>query len=138
MMSEGELFDYLQERHGIGAWDEATSAIPWWKFRGREIAKLKAMLKKRKALTIQVAVAADYATEHKRPIYAYYQLFALIPEAMTAQRRQGETARKVELARGINESIAEAIAAGEDQWAARLMRTQVSEAPAVIKEWRER
>lgn len=137
-MSEAELFDYLQERFGIGEWDEATSAIPWWKFRGREIGKLKSMLKKRKALAMHVVVAAEFAIEHRRPIQAYYQLFALIPEAMVAKSRHERAQRKRDLARDIDGAVQEAIGAGETAWAARLMRTQVSEASTVLREWRER
>lgn len=137
-ISDAMLFDYLQERFGIGDWDEATSAIPWWQFRGREIAKLKSMRTKRKATTTQLVAAADYAVEQCRPIYATYQLFALIPEAMAARRRQEQAKKKGDLARGINEAFAEAVAAGETEWAERLMRTQVSEAQTVINEWRNR
>jgi hypothetical protein len=137
-MTEGELFDYLHGRFGIGDWDEATSSVPWWKFRATEIAKLKSMLKKRHASPLQVMVAADYAAEQRRPIHATYQLFSLIPEAMAAQRRKERDQKTSRAIANVETAITEAVEAGETEWAERLMRVSTDQSPAVVKEWQDR
>ena len=137
-MTDAELWDYLQERFGFGDWDEATSPIPWWQFRGREIGKLKAMMRKRRATDTHLVAAADFAVEHKRPIYALYQLFALIPEAMAWRRQQRLAEQKAQQADAIAIAFAEAVAAGEPEWAERFMRASATEAQSVINEWRNR
>lgn len=137
-MTPADLYDYLQRTFGIGNWDEATSTMPWWRFRLTEIAKLKAMLKKRGATPEHVITTAEYAIEQRRSIFATYQLFLLIPEAMAAQRAQARTDRNAQLNLGIEEALAEAIALGETQWAERFMRASAAEAQIVINEWRTR
>lgn len=132
----GQLFDFLHERFGIGEYDDVANAdTPWWKSRNTEIAKLKAMMRKRRVTEKHVAVAAWYAVSRGQPIRYYAQLFRLIPEAM----REYKTAEQLTLRRnvraGIEDAVAEALASGEAEWAERLMRAHQSEAPRLLKEW---
>lgn len=134
-----ELYDYLQRAFGIGDWDEATAdGLPWWKFRGQQIAKLKAMLRKRRATVEQVVIAARYAREHRTPVREHYQLFALIPEAMREQRRQAKEAAQRVWHDDLERAIDEAIEAGETGWADRLMRASGADAVTALNEWRHR
>ncbi len=133
-MTEAELYDYLQRTFGIGDWDEATSEVPWWKFRATEVAKLKAMLKRRGATVQQVVAAAEYARAQGTPVHATYQLFALIPEAMRDHRRRIQAAGGSQL----DDAIAEAVAAGEMGWADRLTRATGPDAVTVLEQWRNR
>lgn len=130
MSEEAELYDRLQGMFGIGDWDEATSEVPWWKFRNTEIAKLKAMMKRRGASVVQVLTAADYASTTSRPIRASYQLFELIPEAMRWRRERLAVTDTTDL----DSAITEAIDAGEYEWADRLIRAQDTQ--TVITQWR--
>lgn len=137
-MTEAELYDHLQRTFGIGDWDEATATMPWWRFRANEIAKLKAMLKRRGATVEQVYAAAEYAQEEGRAVRATYQLFALIPEAMTARRNKARAADAARAAAEIEEAMAEAMDEGNHEWVDRFLRVSPSEAAAVITEWRNR
>lgn len=137
-MTDAELWDYLQERFGIGEWDEATSDVPWWKFRANEIGKLKRMMRSRRAKPHQLVIAADYAITHAKPVTALWELFALIPEALADYRRQDALRRQARFVEDIERAIGEAMDAGETQWAERLMRAGPAEAQTVINEWRHR
>lgn len=137
-MTDAELYDYLRERFGFGAWDEAISTIPWWKFRGIGIGQLKAMKRKRGATDVQLVAAADYAIAHSKPVTELYQLFALIPEAMAWRRREEKTAAVARHATEIELAIGEAMLAGEDEWVERLLRASPAEAETVINQWRNR
>ena len=133
-MTESELYDRLQGMFGIGDWDEATSIVPWWKFRGIEIAKLKSMMKRRGASVAQVMTAAEYAIANGKPIRATYQLFELIPEAMREKRRREAAPDTTDF----DAAIAEAVEAGEHEWADRLIRSSGNETQRVIHQWRNR
>lgn len=137
-MTDAELWDYLQERFGFGEWDEATSDVPWWKFRANEIGKLKRMMRSRSAKPHQLVIAADYATAHAKPVTALWELFALIPEALAEHRRQDAIKRQARWADVVETAIEEAMDAGETQWAERLMRASAAETQTVINEWRNR
>ena len=137
-MTDAELWDYLQERFGFGEWDEHTSDIPWWKFRGNEIGKLKAMTRRRRVSAYQLIVASEYAIAHRKPVTALYQLFALIPEALAWRRRQDALDRKADLAQDIEDAMHEAWEAGEHEWAGRLLRASAAEAQTVLNEWRNK
>ena len=133
-MTEAELYDYLQATFGIGDWDEHISDVPWWKFRGTEIAKLKSMMKRRGATVQQLVTAAQYAVRIRKPIRATYQLFELIPDAMR-EKRQRE--RRLDTT-DFDAAVAEAVEAGEHEWADRLVRSSGSETQRVIDQWRNR
>ena len=133
-MTEAELYDHLQRTFGIGDWDEATSEVPWWKFRGTEIAKLKSMMKRRGATVHQILTAADYAILQRKPIRATYQLFELIPEAMREKRLREARPDTTDF----DAAIQEAVDAQEFEWADRLIRSSGSETQRVIDQWRNR
>lgn len=133
------LYDLLRERFGIGGYDEiANPEPPFYAQRMREIAKLRAQLRARRATPRQVAVAAWYAAENGARIRYTSELFKLIPEAMRAYNHAlAEQARQRTLSRR-EEVIDAAIEAGEHDWAARLIRADAKAAAALIAEWEAR
>jgi hypothetical protein len=137
-MTDAELWDYLQERFGFGEWDEHTSDVPWWQFRANEIGKLKRMMRRRRVVAVQLTTAADYALAHRKPITGLWQLFALIPEAMAALRRQERLDQQAVLAEEVNDVMHEAWEAGDTEMAGRLMRASTADAQTLINEWRNR
>jgi DNA-binding FadR family transcriptional regulator len=130
------MVDKLHELFGIGEADDIAASLPWHRDRMIQIAKLKAMLKSRRASLTEVNIAADYAYTHGKPIHEVWQVFALIPEAMKARfqnaRRQTEGVKYAE----IEAAIEEAIDQGESEWAERLMRAH--NPGEVLAEWRAR
>ena len=138
-MTPAQLFDELHARFGIGVYDDVVSPdTPWWQERGRQIGKLKAMMGKRHVSATQVAIAAEYAASHGKPVKYFPQVFELIPEAMRAHR----TAEKRERARRVREdlqdAITEASSLGLEEWASRLMRVAEIDAERLIQDWRNR
>lgn len=130
------VFDQLHAWFGIGSYDEATSKIPWHRARIVEIAKLKALLKSRRASLAEVLIAAEYARAQHRVIHETWQVFALIPEAMRERFRDAATARREERRAELADAIAEATELGETEWAHRLVRAQDSD--EVLAAWRNR
>lgn len=138
MSDESEVWDYLQPRFGFGDWDEATSEIPWFQFRVHGIGQLKGMLRKRRVKPHELIVAAEYAMAHHKPVTELWQLFSLVGEANAWRRKQDALERKAQLSIGLEDAMAEAMDAGEQEWAERLMRASASEAQTVINQWRNR
>lgn len=131
----GELFDYLHEKFGIGDYDDQTAAKPYWKERGTQIAKLKAMMKRRRVDVETLVITADYAVRHKKPIHYYPQLFEQIAEAKREHRAMRHEQRRVDLHNKLWEAAREAWDAGEDEWGERLIRATGSDAERLLEEW---
>lgn len=131
-----KMVDKLHDLFGIGDSDDIAGDLPWHRDRMIQIAKLKAMLKSRRASLAEVNIAADYAHAHGKPIHQVWQVFALIPEAMRARfqdvRRDAEGVKHEE----IQAAIDEALASGETEWAERLMRAH--NPGEVLAAWRAR
>lgn len=130
------MYDLLHVWFGIGTYDDIASSRPFHRERMVEIAKLKALLKSRRASLAEVYYAACYAREHKKPIHATWQVFALIPEATRARWQEATHTRRAERWRDLDTAIQEALEAGEDAWAERLLRADDHQ--KAIEEWRSR
>lgn len=131
-----KMVDKLHELFGIGVSDDIAGDLPWHRDRMIQIAKLKAMLKSRRASLAEVNIAADYAHEHGKPVHEVWQVFALIPEAMKARfqnaRRDTEGVKHEQIQAAIDEAIDQ----GETEWAERLMRAH--NLGEVLAAWRAR
>lgn len=135
--TEAELFDYLHEKFGIGTYDELVpSSRQWWQERGTGIAKLRAMLKRRRQRIDDVVIAADYAARHKKPIHFYPQIFELIDEAKREQRQRSHEERRQSLREEVRAAASEALELGREEWAYRLLRAPENDAQAVLDEWK--
>ena len=134
--TEGELFDLLRQRFGIGEWDEETHGerIPYWRFRNTEISKLKGMIRKRRTSVADLALAADYAVETKTKISNPFALLALIQPAKKAARDARVTPR-AEIHQRLVEAAGQAQAAGDEAWATRLFSADPAAGEAVLAEW---
>lgn len=130
------MWDLLHVWFGIGSYDDIASTRPWHRERMVEVAKLKSLLKSRRASLAEVYIAARYARQHHKPIHATWQVFALIPEAMRDRYQAAAAARRETAHDDLGRAITEALEAGEPDWAERLMRAENPE--TVLAAWRAR
>lgn len=134
-----ELHDQLHEMFGIGSYDEvAANGRPWHQARATEIGKLKSLLRSRRATPEQVGKAAWHARTRGLQIIHSYQLFPLIPEAAKEWNRLALADAKAATAAQAEDLAAEAIEAGEPEWAERFLRAAPPEIPALMTEWSSR
>lgn len=117
------MFDLLHFWFGIGSYDEAITDRPWHRERMVEIAKLKRMLKSRRATLTEVYIAAKYARDNQRNIHSTWQVFALIPEAMRERFRAATNTRREEARTELADAIDKALASGDVDLAEQLMRS---------------
>lgn len=137
--SPAALFDLLQRAFGVGSFDElVNNEPPWFKVRMTEIAKIRSLLKARKATVRQVAIAAWYAQQRHVHVSQSYQLFRLIPEAMRTYNREVARNRSEADREAVIEAANQAIEAGETAWADRLIRVAPKDAASVLEEWKVR
>lgn len=134
--SPAAMYDLLHEWFGVGTYDDVTSSRPFHRERMVEIAKLKGLLKSRRASLAEVYYAACYAREHQKSIHSTWQVFALIPEAMRDRFHQATRRRREDAQVDLNAAIQEAYDAGEPGWAERLYRA--TDPTQAITEWRAR
>lgn len=114
-LTHAGLYDLLQEYFGIGTFDELHGE-PWYKARMTEIGKLKRLMTSRYVDISTMAQAAEYAHARHLPITAAWELIDVIPEARQAAR----VAAQRPLSDRLQAAAAEAVAAGEHDWALRL------------------
>lgn len=134
--SPAAMVDKLHEWFGIGTYDDIASERPFHRERMVEIAKLKSLLKSRRASMTEVWIAALYAREHGKPVHQTWQVFALIPEAMRDRFRLATADRREESDADWVAAIQEALDAGEQEWAERLQRA--TDKTQAVDEWRNR
>jgi hypothetical protein len=84
--TDADLFDMLHSLFGIGDYDEAGTD-PWFKFRIREIAKLKAIRRKRSISLADFAMTARYCHQHDVAVKESWQLCGFIADAKREARR---------------------------------------------------
>lgn len=132
-----EIFDHLQERFGLGDYDEETSTIPHWKWRQVEISKLKSMMKRRRVNERELAISAWYARAQGTPITATWQLFESVRDALAAYRKAGRDV-PTDVRNQLSAAAEEAHALGEAGWAARLYAADDKSGPPVLEQWRNR
>jgi len=134
---DGALYDLLQARFGLGSWDEA-SGEPWYKARGKEIAKIRASRTKHGVSTDDLMLAADYCASQGIHITNIVALYRHIPSAIKWGRERALAAEMSVLRRDLDEAIAyeHSLSDGSD-WLERLLRVQGSaNVEEVLKEWR--
>lgn len=134
--SPAAMVDKLHEWFGIGSYDDIASERPFHRERMVEIAKLKGLLKSRRASMTEVWIAALYAREHGKPVHQTWEVFALIPEAMRERWRDATNTRRAESDADWVTAIQDALDAGEQEWAERLQRA--TDKAQAVEEWRNR
>lgn len=130
-MTEGELYDFLRERFGVGDYDEALSGQPYWKYRALEVSKLKGIIRRRRTSVAELYLAAEYAAERRIPISAPFDLLRLIGPA----KKAAMVPRRRELAERLERAARDAQAMGQAEWATRLFVADVSAAEELLAEW---
>lgn len=132
-----EVHDLLQEMFGIGSYDAiARSEPPYFKTRMNEIARIKAVAKKRRATPQQLGMAAWHARQTGVHVRQALRLFPLIPAAQRAWREAEADEAAAALRAELDDAIADAIEAGLESWAERLARAAHAEVPALLETWR--
>lgn len=119
-LTHAGLYDLLHDYFGIGGHDdvlaERNGGEPWYRHRMTEIGKLKRLMTSRHVDIPTMQAAAEYAHARRLPITAAWQVVEAIPDA----RRAARDAEQRPLSQRIETAVAEALAAGEDEWALRL------------------
>jgi hypothetical protein len=133
--TDAELFDMLHSLFGIGNFDD-SGAVPWWQFRIREIAKLKAIRKRRSITLADFAMSARYCHRHREQVKESWQLCGFIADAQREARRIAVPA----LSREIHAALeTERTLPGPDSaaWVERLLLTRGPFRREVLAEWKQ-
>lgn len=132
--NHSQLYDMLQRRYGIGDGPEQHEE-PYFKIRGREIAKLKATMKRRNVSLDAMALNLWYAEQQNIPIRAVWQLCELTIDAGRAWRKLERQAATEAVRQRLNDYAAEAYAAGHTGWADRFVSCSLDEGSRVIDDY---
>jgi hypothetical protein len=133
--SDAELFDMLHEIFGIGDFDE-TGAVPWFRFRIAEIAKLKAIRKRRSITLADYAMTARYCHRHGERVKESWQVCGFIADAKREARRIAVPALSLDISAALE---AERALPGPDSaiWVERLLLTRGPFRRDVLNEWKQ-
>lgn len=119
-LTHAGLYDLLHIYFGIGDYDDLVSerlgSEPWYRCRMTEIGKLKRLMKSRHVDIADMVQAAEYAHSRHLCITASWQVCELVGEA----RRAAREAERLPLSQRLQDAASQALAVGEDAWAARL------------------
>lgn len=133
-MSDGDLYDLLQELFGLGQWDP-DGDVPWWKARQHEISKIKRSRTARNVDLEDLALAARYAKAHGEQIKAVTWLYRLIGPAIRWDNERRRATTLAQLDDLINEAIAVEAEQPESEWLTRLARARGPHRKQVYDAW---
>lgn len=136
MSPEGALYDLMQQKFGIGDYDD-LSGEPYWKARNVEISKLKGQMRRRRLSVEDLTIAVEFAVAQGRAITGVWQLCDLVGVAKKAQRDANRVTAHASLIEEKNAAAAEAFARGDEGWAARIYAADSKSAPIVLEQWRD-
>jgi hypothetical protein len=132
---DGALFDMLHSLFGIGDFDEAGS-VPWFRFRIVEIAKLRAIRKRRSITLADFAMTARYCHRHHEQVKESWQVCGFIADAKREARRIAvpELSQEIHAALEIERALP-----GPDSatWVERLLLTRGLFRRDVLNEWKQ-
>lgn len=135
----GDVFDALQARFGIGWYDDlVANDPPYHRVRMTEIAKIKAMTKKRRLSWQDWAVGIWYCDVAGIPVTASWEVVQQIDEGYAAMRAANRAREAAAEMFDVEDVMAEAWAAGEHEFAVRLQRADPAHQRALMDEWRAR
>lgn len=121
------VFEELQRLFGIG-----TDS---WKDKATETAKIKRICARRNVSIEQLMIAAWFAkTRHITIMYAA-QLFPLIPQSQRAWTTEETVRRRAASDAKVHNAVVEAFAAGEQDWADRILRADAANVDTVLADW---
>lgn len=131
--TDAQLWDMLHSLLGVGNFDDSGSD-PWFHFRMTEIAKLKAMRRKRRISLKELADVARYCVQHGERVDASWQLCGFMADA----KREARRIAVPELSKQVSEALAcERTSPGPDSptWIERLLLTRGPFRREVLDEW---
>lgn len=132
---DGPLFDQLREWFGVG--DELTEEEPTYRWRNRQVAKLRAMRRKRELHPDDIRAAAEWCRTHGQPIKAIWELFPHIPAALEARKAAQAAQEHSDIEEQISDAIAIEAAAPDSPWLDRLIRAAGPAREEVFREWQQ-
>jgi len=132
--NDAQLFDMLHSLFGIGDFDE--DGVPWFRFRMTEIAKLKAIRKRRSITLADFAMTARYCHRHHEQVKESWQLCGFIADAKREARRIAvpELSQEIHAALDLERALP-----GPDSstWIERLLLTRGPFRRDVLDEWKQ-
>jgi hypothetical protein len=133
--SDGELFDMLHSLFGIGNFDD-SGAVPWFRFRIAEIAKLKGIRKRRSITLADFAVTARYIQRHHEQVKESWQVCGFMADAKREARRIAVPALSLDISAALE---LERALPGPDSatWIERLLLTRGPFRREVLAEWKQ-
>ena len=133
--SDAVLFDMLHSLFGIGDFDE-SGTVPWFRFRMTEIAKLKAIRKRRSISLADFAMTARYCQGHQEQVKESWQVCGFIADAKREARRIAvpELSQEVHVALEIERALPGPNSA---YWVERLLLTRGPFRRDVLDGWKQ-
>jgi hypothetical protein len=133
--TDAQLFDMLHSLFGIGNFDD-SGVEQWWQFRIREIAKLKAIRKRRGISLADLAVTARYCHRHHEQVRESWQVCGFITDAKREARRLAVPALSQEVRDALE---LERALPGPDSaaWVERLLMTRGPFRRDVVDLWKQ-
>lgn len=133
--TESQVFDALQERYGVGDWEEGKD-VPWHEWKRKELIKIKAMRLKRRVSCDELLLAIRYCGARDIDIRAHYLLY----EHISAAKRWEKDRLEMRSTRGLQASIEQAIQHEmendpEGPWLYRFLRAAGDGRQEVYDEW---
>ena len=132
--TDAALFDMLHSLFGVGDFDDSDQQ--WFKFRMREIAKLKAIRKRRSITLADFAMTARYCHRHHEQVKESWQLCGFIADA----KREARRIAVPELSQEVHAALeAERALPGPNSatWVERLLLTRGPFRRDVLNEWKQ-
>jgi hypothetical protein len=132
--NDAQLWDHLQRLFGVGTWDDGHE--PFWRYRTREAAKIKARRARLHVTVAELVIAADYCKAHRIDIRNAAWLYRHLADAKTWHNQQ----QRALTAASLDELIADAVAAEttadpDSPWIDRLIRAHGPHRQEVYDAW---
>ena len=117
---------------GVGDYDDSGDVL-WFKFRMTEIAKIKALRRKRRISIDEFAQAARFCYRRRIPVRHTWEVCGFIDAAKKEARKSqpSAVAQTIEVALANERSRPDT----DEQWVARLLRARGPARSEVLKEW---
>lgn len=134
-ITDAQLFDVLAELFGIGDWDPDLDDMAYFRMRTTEIAKIKAIRRKRNYSITEFAALARYVHSRGHRIARTWDLLEYWPEFRRSQAANARLQSEAEFERALEIERARPDGQG---WAERLLMSYPGPGrDAVMREWRE-
>lgn len=131
-VTDADLFDLLHRYFGIGDYEWMLDEDPWHKVRMREVAKIKAIRRKRNLRVEDVALLADYCRRHRKRIGKAFDLLEWWPYAVRERTANERFRTDPELERALE--IERARPDGTE-WVDRLLRARGPGLRVALDRW---